>query len=46
MDESGLDQALELGDELMPTFGRQVERDELDRDKALARGIVRAKDGP
>jgi hypothetical protein len=46
MGESGLDQALELGDQLMPTLGRQVERDELDGDKALARGIVRAKDRP
>jgi hypothetical protein len=46
MDESGLDQPLELGNELVPALGRQVERDELDGDKALARGIVGAKDRP
>jgi len=41
--KSDLRSAFERGDELMHTLGREIEFEELDRDKALAFRIVRPK---
>src|SRR6184192_1309989 len=45
MRESGGDDSLQLSDELMNAFRRQLEAEEFDRDEAIALGFVRAKDG-
>jgi hypothetical protein len=45
MRELGRDQPFEFGDELMATFGREVEFEQLDGDEAFAGRVVRAKDG-
>ena len=41
----GLDQLLEFGDELMNTFRRKVEAEQLDRDETIAILVVSTKDG-
>ena len=45
MGEVGGDQAFEFGDELMPTFGRQIEFEQLDGDRVLAGRVIGTKDG-
>ena len=45
MREVGRDQPLELGDELVHAFGRQVEAEQLDGDQLVLPGIVGAKHG-
>src|SRR3954453_23372089 len=45
MIELRIDEAFELGNELMHALGRQVEVEQLDGDEALARRVVRAKHG-
>jgi hypothetical protein len=44
MRELGSDQALELGDQLMTTFRRQIELEQLDGDEAFAARVIGAKD--
>lgn len=44
--KSGFDQAFELGEELMNTFGRKVEPEDFDRHQAITIWFVRAKHRP
>jgi hypothetical protein len=45
MSELSRDQAFEFSDELMTTFRRQIEFEQLDGDEALAGRVIRTKDG-
>ena len=45
MRQLGGDQAFEFRDELMTTFRRQIELEQLDGDEALAGRVIRTKDG-
>ena len=40
MREVGVDQRLELGDELVDALGRQIEPEQLDRDEPVLVGVV------
>jgi hypothetical protein len=43
MPKSGVDQLFEFADQLMDTFGRQVEAEDFDRNQAIALRFVRTK---